>query len=93
MDTMTRFLSKIELKDNGCWDWKGSKTKEGYGRFAFNKIMVIAHRFSYEVHKQCIPIGMEIDHLCKNRSCVNPEHLEVVTHTTNIRRSDRWVKC
>ncbi len=81
-----RFISKIIVSPNNCWEWQGSKTKEGYGRFSFNNIMIIAHRFSYEIHKECIPRELEIDHLCRNRKCVNPNHLETVTHKENIRR-------
>lgn len=92
MNTIDRFLDKIELTDS-CWEWKGHKDRNGYGMFYFSGVKVTAHRFSYEIHNECIPRGMEIDHLCMNTSCVNPSHLEVVTHKENINRSRRWLKC
>jgi len=81
-----RFISKIIISPNNCWEWQGSKTKEGYGRFALDKIMIMAHRFSYEYHVRYIPENLEIDHICKNKSCVNPSHLEAVTHKVNVSR-------
>ncbi len=69
----------------GCWLWYGA-TGDGYGLFGVKRRLVKAHRFSYEKHRGAIPKGMVLDHLCRNRSCVNPDHLEVVTFKENVLR-------
>ena len=79
-----QFIQKDEK--TGCWNWLGSKDKRGYGRLFFKGKMVLAHRFSYEQVKGKIPASLEIDHICRNTTCVNPEHLELVTHIENVRR-------
>lgn len=82
---LQRFLSKVE-KSNTCWNWIGAKTTVGYGQFRFQRKTIYSHRISYEIFKGDIPIGLQIDHLCRNPSCVNPEHLEAVTMKENILR-------
>lgn len=69
---------------NECWEWLGSKYQNGYGKY--NRSM--AHRVSYELTKGHVPEDMCLDHLCKNRSCVNPEHLEIVTLVENVMRGE-----
>lgn len=74
-----------------CWVWNKVKTPKGYGQ-TFKEgttIRLYAHRVFYERAKGPIPKGMQIDHLCRNTSCVNPEHLEVVTAAVNIQRGSR----
>lgn len=71
----------------GCWNWTGHLDKDGYGRKRHNNRVDVAHRYMFERTRGPIPIGFEIDHLCANPSCVNPDHLEPVTRTENIRRS------
>ena len=83
-----RFLSKIE-KTDFCWNWKASKDKEGYGYFWDHKTLK-AHRFSYELFKDKIPNNLQIDHLCRNPSCVNPNHLEIVTSKENTYRGNSF---
>lgn len=83
--TLQRFWKKVK-KTNNCWIWQGDKTKRGYGRFRVDGKMVLSHRVSYELFNEYIPYGLEIDHLCRNHSCVNPEHLEAVTHKENCKR-------
>lgn len=72
-----------------CWEWLGAKSKSGYGSFQAEingrKITARAHRLAWLECAQ-IPKEMELDHLCRNRACVKPQHLEVVTHLENVRR-------
>lgn len=79
-----------------CWIWKASGNgKPGYGIFRGgaefdarrSRRWVLAHRYAYIALREAIPKGMQIDHLCKNRRCVNPYHMEVVTHRVNTLRS------
>ena len=81
-----RFVDKIH-KTDGCWIWKASLTNKGYGRFNLKNYKgQAAHRISYELFIGDIPKGLQLDHLCRNRLCVNPDHLEPVTRKENILR-------
>lgn len=91
MTNMDTFIKQGELdRFNSCWDkvgdcnlWNGALDKDGYGSFYFRKKGRRAHRVSYYFSKGDIPDGMVVDHICKNRSCVNADHLRVITPTQN----------
>ena len=86
MEANLRFFAKvIRINDSSCWEWIGG-CANGYGSFFFNGRHIKAHRFAYELFVGEIPPHLEIDHLCRNRRCVNPTHLEPVTRSENIRR-------
>lgn len=75
-------------KTDGCWLWIGPTQQDGYGRLTpGHGQQVGAHRWFYAELRGPIPPGMELDHLCRVRNCVNPEHLEPVTHAENMRRA------
>jgi hypothetical protein len=87
MTPLERFSANyIPVTESGCWLWTGYVDSYGYGRISVNGRAMLAHRYSYECHKKPIPLGLQIDHLCRVRCCVNPEHLEVVTNTVNVLR-------
>lgn len=81
-----RFLQRISISDSGCWQMTGLHDRDGYAHFHKSKRQSKAHRISYEFHSGLIPAGLTIDHLCKNKGCVNPEHLEAVTAQENASR-------
>lgn len=78
---------------NGCWIWLKGKNQNGYGVVSYNGQIFGAHALAYIFEKGPIPEGLEIDHLCRNPSCVNPKHLEAVTHAVNVERATRLHCC
>jgi len=86
MEANIRFWRNVNKIPNGCWEWLASRSGNGYGGFYLSGRKVKAHRFAYETLIGIIPEGLEIDHLCRNRKCVNPSHMELVTRSENIRR-------
>ena len=76
-----------EIQDDGCWIWTRKVRSDGYGVKSTGKATSIrAHRWTYEAYIGPIPEGLELDHLCNVRACVNPEHLEPVTREVNMAR-------
>ena len=75
--------------ESGCWEWLGRRQPSGYGQVWLNEKQraALAHRVSYETFVGPIPEGLQIDHLCRNRGCIQPEHLEPVTAAENFARS------
>lgn len=86
-NTALDFWSKVR-QSGDCWLWTGGKVGGGYGRFYINAKRILAHRFIYELLIGPIPAELELDHLCRNRPCVNPFHLEAVTRRVNILRGE-----
>ncbi len=86
MDNKSRFLAKVRVNDNGCWEWTANVNPNGYGMFWWNGRKDYAHQFAYETYVGPTKQGFDIDHKCRNRKCVNPKHLELVTHSENQRR-------
>ena len=89
-----RFEGKYAVRDDGCWIWQRSQWKSGYGKLDVVQLpsgerlsTVGAHVASYLIHRGPLPPGTEIDHLCRVKLCVNPGHLEPVSHQENITRS------
>jgi hypothetical protein len=78
----------VEKSEYGCWQWMGAVGLNGYGKVHINYKNLLPHRVIYELFKGKITNGLTIDHLCRNRLCVNPEHLEAVSLKENILRSN-----
>jgi hypothetical protein len=81
MSRRREFWEQVD-KSDGCWIWSGAFNGGGYGCFG----RALAHRYAYELCMGPIPEGLDLDHLCRVRKCVNPAHLEPVTRAENVRR-------
>lgn len=82
-----RFMAKFH-REGECWVWHGARSDTGYGNFGVKGVATAAHRLSYEHFTGPIPPGLHIDHLCRNRPCINPAHLEAVTQRVNNLRGE-----
>jgi HNH endonuclease len=85
-NSIEKIEAKFIEKTDGCWLWKGHRLAGGYGQVSMNDKMKLAHRVVYEAFRGPIPEGLQLDHLCRNRGCVNPDHLEPVTQRVNTLR-------
>lgn len=81
-----RLWARLEPTEGGCWEWQGAKTSDGYGHISVAGKLKRTHRMAYEILVGAIPGGLVLDHLCRNRACANPDHLEVVSRGENTRR-------
>jgi hypothetical protein len=84
-------MARVEKQENRCWNWQPGVTPAGYAVITMTDGDSVrhttAHRYAYELWVGVIPDGHEIDHICFNRSCVNPDHLQPLTRRENIKRS------
>jgi hypothetical protein len=84
---LRRFQAATDKQADGCWIWQAKRGRDGYGRFSIQCRWHMAHRISHQLFKGPIPPGLDVDHLCRVRACVNPDHLEAVTRQVNLRRN------
>lgn len=84
-----RFWAKVDIQPDGCWEWTGYRDRDGYGLLTVRPRGTLrAHRLGWELaHGEPPPKGVPLDHLCRNRGCVRPSHLEIVTPQVNAARS------
>lgn len=90
---LERFMAKVQVaQPAGCWIWMGALNSHGYGNFyaGGDHGAVPAHRWAYRHLRGPIPRGLDLDHLCRMRPCVNPDHLDPVTHAENVRRGSSF---
>ena len=85
LTSFDQMVSRAVLTSDGCMEWTGHLAR-GYGYVRHNGKRTVAHRVAYELERGAIPDGMVIDHLCRNRACINPWHLEATSQAVNVRR-------
>ena len=84
--SLSEYLRQYAVLTGNCWEWTGKRSREGYGNGSWEGRTILTHRESYRVHVGPIPEGFQIDHLCRNRSCLRPDHLEAVPPRVNYLR-------
>lgn len=93
-EVKARMMRWVSLSGSGCWEFTGTLNWGGYGRFSWNGRIWQAHRASYELFAGPIPEGLVLDHQCRNRCCVNPDHLKPMTFGENSGQSNgRKTEC
>lgn len=93
-NTIETIPNKVVKTESGCWEWQGYRRKDGYRVTSHKGKATLVHRLVYTLFVGEIPPGLCLDHLCRNRACCNPEHLEPVTHQVNTTRGETglWEK-
>jgi len=86
MNSLPDKIRALTRENGDCWEWIGVKTRDGYGKVTRRPRTWMVHRYVYETLVGPIPAGLTIDHLCRNRACINPAHLEPVTRKVNSER-------
>jgi len=87
-EALSRIASRIEITDSGCWEPSFSRDTSGYAQVSFMSGMELVHRITFTAFHGYIPSRLQIDHLCRNRACCNPAHLEAVSPRDNSLRGD-----
>ena len=80
------WANKVHVRKDGCHVWLAAKSVGGYGRFTINRESFYAHRLAYAMKHGSVDSSLVIDHTCRNRDCVNPDHMELVSQAENVRR-------
>lgn len=82
-----RFWARVSVDQGGCWVWTGGKSDRGYGYFRHGGRVQRVHRLAFVALRGAIPEGLGLDHLCRNKLCIRPDHLEPVSGAVNTRRA------
>lgn len=88
--TSKEIFDRVQVGD-GCWEWTGAHDPKGYGCIDIDDKKPKAHRLVYEILVGPVPEGLELDHLCRNKGCVRPKHLDPVTHAVNMERAAPYI--
>ena len=89
MTKPTPFTDRVKATPDGCLSFTGAKQSKGYGCVSISGVVYLAHRLAWELARGPIPAGLTVDHLCRNKVCLNPDHMEIVSREENSRRGIR----